>query len=60
MSHLVRIAVLVAGFAAAGCVSNTEVAQTSTVAATEAVSLWSDMHAAIPANRTNEKFFDYN
>ena len=58
MSHLVRITALVAALVAAGCVSNAEVAQTSPVVATE--SLWSEMHAAIPASRTNDNVFEYN
>ena len=58
MSHLVRITALVAVFAAAGCVSNAEVAQTSSVA-TESVSLYSEMHAAIPASRTQGNVFEY-
>jgi outer membrane murein-binding lipoprotein Lpp len=61
MSHLVRIAGLVAVFAAAGCVSNAEeVAQTSSSVATEASSLYQEMHAAIPASRTQGNVFEYN
>ncbi|HZO00481.1 MAG TPA: hypothetical protein VFB93_04725 [Burkholderiales bacterium] len=48
MSHLVRIAALLAAFAAAGCISNAEVSPTSAVS-TESSSLYAEMHAAIPA-----------
>jgi outer membrane murein-binding lipoprotein Lpp len=59
MKHLVRIATLLAVFAAAGCVSNAEVGQTNAVA-TESSSLYAEMHAAIPASRTPGNVFEYN
>ena len=60
LSHLVRIAALLATFVAAGCISNADVAQTSPAAETEPTSLYSEMHAAIPSARTESNFFDYN
>jgi hypothetical protein len=59
MTHLARIAALLAAFAAAGCIGKVEVAQTKPVA-TEASSLYSDMHAAIPAPRAQKHVFEYN
>jgi len=59
MTHLVRIAMLLAAFAAAGCVANADVGPTSSVSA-EPVSLWAEMHAAIPANQASRNAFEYN
>jgi hypothetical protein len=59
MTHLVRIAALIAVFAAAGCTVNAEVAQTSPVA-TEASSMYSEMHNAIPASRKDGNVFEYS
>ena len=59
--HLIRIAALAAVLAAAGCVSSNEVEVVQTSAATtEPVSAYAEMHAAIPADKGNNKFFDYN
>ena len=60
MKSIVRVAVLVVAFTAAGCVSNDEAVQVSAAAPAEAaVSLYSEMHAAIPAGKA-DKFFEYN
>lgn len=59
MTHLARIAALIAVFAAAGCTVSAEVAQTSPVA-TEASSLFSEMHSTIPASRTSGNVFEYS
>jgi hypothetical protein len=59
MTHLARIAALIAVFAAAGCTVSAEVAQTSP-AATEASSLYGEMHNAIPASRTSGNVFEYS
>ena len=59
MSHLVRFAGLLAVLAAAGCISNADLGQTSPVA-TESSSLYAEMHAAIPAGRSNGNVFEYN
>ena len=60
MSQLIRISTLLAAFAAAGCVANADVGETSSAAAEPASSLYSEMHAAIPASPAQNKFFDYN
>ena len=60
MSQLIRIAALLAASAAAGCVANADVGQTSSAAAQPASSLYSEMHAAIPADPAQDKFFEYN
>jgi hypothetical protein len=59
MTHIARIAALLAAFAAAGCTVNAEVTPTSSVA-TEATSLYSEMHSAIPASRTPGNVFEYS
>lgn len=60
MKSIVRITVLVVAFAAAGCVSNAEVAQVSVAAAAESTLIFGDMHAAIPASKTSGNVFEYN
>ena len=59
MTHIVRIAALLAAFAAAGCTVSAEVAQTAPVA-TEASSMYGEMHNAIPASRTAGNVFEYS
>ena len=59
MKSIVRVAVLVAAFATAGCVSNAEVAQV-VVAAAEPTLVYGDMHAAIPFSKVNGNVFEYN
>jgi len=60
MKSIVRVAVLVAAFATAGCVSNAEVAQVAVAAAAEPVLVYGDMHAAIPFSKVNGNVFEYN
>jgi hypothetical protein len=60
MKSIVRVAVLVAAFATAGCVSNAEVAQVAVAAATETTLVYGDMHAAIPFSKVNGNVFEYN
>ena len=60
MKSIVRVAVLVAAFATAGCVSNAEVAQVAVAAATETTPVYGDMHAAIPFSKVNGNVFEYN
>jgi uncharacterized lipoprotein len=61
MKNIIRVALVAVVFTTAGCsVSNAEVAQVSAAAPSEpAISLFAEMHAAIPAGKT-DKFFDYN
>jgi hypothetical protein len=59
MKSIVRVALLVVAFTAAGCVSDAEVAQVSVAAAAESTPVYSDMHAAIPAGKDGN-FFEYN
>jgi hypothetical protein len=58
MSHLIRIVALLAAFAAAGCVSDAEIGQSSAV--TESTSPYAEMHAAIPDSGTDGNVFEYN
>jgi outer membrane murein-binding lipoprotein Lpp len=60
MKSIVRVAVLVAAFATAGCVSNAEVAQVAVAAAADATLVYGDMHAAIPFSKVNGNVFEYN
>jgi outer membrane murein-binding lipoprotein Lpp len=60
MKSIVRVAVLVAAFATAGCVSNAEVAQVAVAAAAETTLVYGDMHAAIPFSKVNGNVFEYN
>jgi hypothetical protein len=60
MSNKIRIAALVVAFIAAGCVSSNEVAPVGAAASAEHPLVFGDMHAAIPADKGNEKFFEYN
>jgi outer membrane murein-binding lipoprotein Lpp len=53
MKSIVRVAVLVAAFATAGCVSNAEVAQVAVAAAAETTPVYGDMHAATPFSKVN-------
>ena len=59
MSHLVRFAAVLAVFAAAGCISNADLGQTSAATA-QSSSLYAEMHATIPASRSNGNVFEYN
>jgi outer membrane murein-binding lipoprotein Lpp len=60
MKIIVRVAVVVATFATAGCVANAEVAQVSVGAAADSTLIYGDMHAAIPASKVNGNVFEYN
>jgi hypothetical protein len=60
MKSIVRAALLVAAFATAGCVSNTELAQVSVGAAADSTLVYGDMHAAIPFSKVNGNVFEYN
>ena len=60
MKSIVRVAVLVAAFATAGCVSNAEVAQVAVAAAAESTLVYGHMHAAIPFSKLNGNVFEYN
>jgi hypothetical protein len=60
MKSIVRVAVLVAAFATAGCVSNAEVAQVAVATAAETTLVYGDMHAAIPFSKVNGNVFEYN
>ncbi|HWV91652.1 MAG TPA: hypothetical protein VNZ59_16380 [Burkholderiales bacterium] len=60
MKSIVRVAVLVAAFATAGCVSNAEVAQVAVAGAAETTLVYGDMHAAIPFSKVNGNVFEYN
>jgi hypothetical protein len=60
MKSIVRVAVLVAAFATAGCVSNAEVAQVAVAVAAETPLVYGDMHAAIPFSKVNGNVFEYN
>ena len=60
MKSIVRVAVLVAAFATAGCVRNAEVAQVAVAAAAETTLVYGDMHAAIPFSKVNGNVFEYN
>ena len=62
MSNKIRIAALVVAFIAAGCVGSNEANQVMnpvSVAAAETRPIFSDMHAAIPASKTNGNVFEY-
>jgi hypothetical protein len=56
MKSIVRVALLVVAFTAAGCVSDAEVAQVSVAAAAEPALVYGDMHAAIPAGKDGNVF----
>jgi hypothetical protein len=60
MSYLLRIAAVFAVFTTAGCISDADVVVQTSPAATEYSSPYSEMHAAIPADRSQGKFFEYN
>ena len=61
MSHLVRIAALLAIFATAGCISDADVVQPSSVAPqSQYAPVYGEMHAAIPTPRTSSNVFEYN
>jgi hypothetical protein len=61
MKSIVRLALLVVAFTAAGCVSDAEeVAQVSVAAAAEPTLVYGDLHAAIPASKVNGNVFEYN
>jgi hypothetical protein len=59
MKSIVRVAVVIVAFTAAGCVSNAEVAQVGASAAADATLIYGDMHAAIPAGKDGN-VFEYN
>ena len=60
MKSIVRVALLVVAFTAAGCVGNAEVAQVSVAAAADSTPIYGDMHAAIPASKASGNVFEYN
>jgi hypothetical protein len=60
MSYLLRIATVFAAITAAGCISDADVVVQASPVATEYPSPYSEMHAAIPADRSQGKFFEYN
>jgi hypothetical protein len=61
MKSIVRLALLVVAFTAAGCVSDAEeVAPLSVAAAAGSTPIYSDLHAAIPASKVNGAVFEYN
>jgi hypothetical protein len=60
MKSIVRAAVVVVAFSAAGCISNAEVAPFSVAAAAESTLMSGDMHAAIPFSKVNGNVFEYN
>jgi hypothetical protein len=55
MKSIVRVAVLVAAFATAGCVSNAEVAQVAVAAAAETTPVYGDMHAATTVQQSERQ-----
>jgi len=60
MKNIIRVAVVAVLFTTAGCISNADVAQVSAAAPSEpAISVFGEMHAAIPAGKT-DKSFEYN
>lgn len=60
MKNIIRVAVVAVVFTTAGCISSADVAQVSAAAPSEqAISVFGEMHAAIPASKT-DKFFEYN
>ena len=61
MKSIVRVALVVVAFTAVGCVSDADVAQVSAAApAAESSLVFGDMHAAIPASKTDGRVFEYN
>ena len=60
MKSILRAAFVVVAFTTAGCVSDAQVEQVSAAAPAESSGSFSDMHAAIPADKGNSKFFEYN
>ena len=60
MKSIIRVAFVVIAFTAAGCVSDAEVERVSAAAPAEHGSVFSDMHAAIPARKVNGNVFEYN
>ena len=60
MKSIIRVAVVVVAFTAAGCVSNAEVAHVGVSAAADSTLIYGDMHAAIPASKVNGNVFEYN
>jgi hypothetical protein len=60
MKSIIRVAVVAVVFGTAGCVvSNADVAQVSAPAPAESHSVFGEMHAAIPASKTDTAF-EYN
>ena len=61
MKNIIRVAVVAVVFTTAGCISNADVAQVSAAAPSEpTVSIYGDMHAAIPAGKASGNVFEYN
>ncbi|HTG95929.1 MAG TPA: hypothetical protein VL982_00635 [Burkholderiales bacterium] len=61
MKNVIRVAVVAVLFTTAGCISNADVAQVSAAAPSEpTVSIYGDMHAAIPAGKASGNVFEYN
>jgi len=60
MKSILRVAFVVVAFTTAGCVSDAELEQVGAAAPSESSGSFSDMHAAIPADKGNGKFFEYN
>ena len=60
MKSIFRVAFIVVAFTAAGCVSDAEVERVGAAAPAEYGSVFSDMHAAIPAGKVDGNVFEYN
>jgi outer membrane murein-binding lipoprotein Lpp len=60
MKSIFRVAFVVVAVSVTGCVSDAEVEQVSAAAPAESGSVFSDMHAAIPASKLNGNVFEYN
>jgi hypothetical protein len=60
MKSIFRVAFVVVAFGVTGCVSDAQVEQVSAAAPAEHGSVFSDMHAAIPASKLNGNVFEYN
>ena len=59
MKSIIRVAVVVVAFTAAGCDRNAEVPQVGASPAADATLIYGDMHAAIPAGKDGN-VFEYN
>jgi hypothetical protein len=60
MKSIIRVAVVAVAFTTTGCISKADVAQVSAAAPVETIAVFSEMHAAIPASKTNKNVFEYN